>query len=129
VNPISNCAGNNQLLSVTIVDMNIVWSATSSTECPKTDNQTGDFTVTANYSGISGAWGFKYSIDGAAAQSVSIPSGNTSTVTITGFTNASNTATENHTIRVTSITTPDNYTLNYTGTEIDAATRLYTVYS
>jgi hypothetical protein len=127
VKPVSNCAGNNQTLAVTIVDMNIVWNATASTQCPRTDNQTGDFSVDANYTGISGAWSFSYSIDGAAAQIVNVAAGNTQTVNITGFTNASNTATADHTIRITSITTPDNYTLNYTGSEGDAATRLYTV--
>jgi hypothetical protein len=127
VKPISNCAGNNQTLSVTIVDMNLVWSTTSSTQCPKTDNQTGDFSITANYTGIVGAWSFKYSIDGGADQTVNVAAGNTSTVNITGFTNASNTAQATHTVRITSVTTPDNYTLAYTGAEADAATRLYTV--
>lgn len=127
VKPVSNCAGNNQTLSVTIVDMNIVWSTTTSTQCPKTDNQTGNFSITANYTGIVGAWSFKYSIDGAADQNVSVASENTTAISIVGFTNASNTATANHTVRITSITTPDNYTVAYTGAETDAASRLHTV--
>jgi len=127
VKPVSSCAGNNQTLSITVVDMNIVWDAISSTQCPKTDNQSGDFSIIANYTGISGAWSFNYSIDGAIAQNVNVAAGNTSTLSITGFTNASNSDTEDHTIRITSITTPDNYTVNYTGAEADAATRLYTV--
>jgi hypothetical protein len=125
--PVSGCAGNNQTLSVTVVDMNIVWASTSSTQCPKTDNQTGDFSIIANYTGVSGAWSFKYIIDSGSEQTVNVAAGNSSTVNITGFTNASNTATASHTIRITSVTTPDNYTANYTGAESDAATRLYTV--
>ena len=125
--PVSNCAGNNQTLLVTVVDMNILWATTSSTQCPKTDNQTGDFSITANYTGVAGAWSFKYSIDGAAAQTVNVAAGNTSNVSITGFTNASNSATAAHTMRITSVTTPDNHTVNYTGVEADASTRLYTV--
>jgi len=127
VKPVSNCAGNNQTLAVTIVDMSIAWSVTSSTQCPKTDNQTGDFSIIANYSGVSGAWSFKYSIDGATAQNVDVASGSTSTVSISGFANTSNTATATHTVQITSITTPDGYTVNYSGSEADAATRLYTV--
>jgi hypothetical protein len=127
VKPASGCAGNNQTLSITVVVMNMVWATTSSTQCPKTDNQTGDFSIVANYSGISGAWSFNYSIDGEAQQTVNVAAGNNSTVNVTGFTNASNTATADHTIRITAVTTPDNYTLNYTGAEPDAATRLYTV--
>jgi hypothetical protein len=126
VKPVSNCAGNNQTLAITVVDMNIVWATTSSTQCPKTDNQTGNFSITANYTGISGPWSFRYSIDGAVAQNVNVVAMDT-TISIPGFTNTSNTATADHTIRITSITTPDSYTLNYTGTEADAATRLYTV--
>ena len=125
--PVSNCAGNNQTLSVTVIDMNIVWASTSSTQCPKTDNQTGDFSITANYTGVSGAWSFKYIIDSGPEETVNVASGNSSTVNITGFTNASNTATAAHTVHITSVTTPDNYTVNYTGAELDAATRLYTV--
>jgi hypothetical protein len=125
--PVSNCAGNNQTLSITVVNMNIVWSATSSTQCPKTDNETGDFTITANYTGVSGIWSFHYSIDGGTDQTVSVTSGITKDVTVSGFINTSNTATEAHTIRITSVTTADSYTVNYTGAEADAASRLYTV--
>ena len=125
--PASGCAGNNQTLSITVIDLSILWASNSSTQCPKTDNQTGDFSIVANYTGVTGAWSFKYSIDGGATQTVNIAAGNSSTVTVSGFTNASNTATADHTIRITSITTPDNYTVNYTGAEPDAATRLYTV--
>jgi hypothetical protein len=127
IKPVSLCAGNNQTLTITIVDMNLVWATTSSTECPKTDNQTGDFSITANYTGVAGAWSFKYIIDAGAEQTVNVAAGNSSIVNIPGFTNASNAATANHTIRLTSITTPDSYTVNYTGAEADAATRLYTV--
>jgi hypothetical protein len=125
--PVSNCAGSNQILLINVVDMNIVWSSTSSTQCPKTDNQSGDFTLFADYTGVTGAWSFKYSIDGAAEQTVNIAAGNSANVSIDGFTNASSTAPAIHTIRISSITTPDNYTVNYTGTEVDASTRLYTV--
>jgi hypothetical protein len=125
--PVSGCAGSNQTLSVNVVDMNITWSSTGSTQCPRTDNQSGDFTLFADYTGVSGAWSFKYLIDGSAEQTVIIAAGNSATVTIEGFTNASVTTPEVHTIRISSVTTPDNYTLNYTGAESDAATRLYSV--
>jgi hypothetical protein len=125
--PVSGCAGNNQTLIVNVIGMSIAWSATSSTQCPRTDNQTGDFSVVANYTGVTGAWSFSYIIDSGTEQTVNVASGNSSTVNITGFTNTSNTAAATHTIHITSVTTPDNYTVNYTGTEPDAATRLYTV--
>ena len=70
--------------------MNIVWSATTSTQCPKTDNQTGDFSLTATYTGITGAWSFKYSIDEGTEQTVSVASGTTSSVAVTGFANNGN---------------------------------------
>ncbi|MBN2349505.1 MAG: hypothetical protein JXJ22_11730 [Bacteroidales bacterium] len=124
---VSGCAGNNQTLLVSVVDMDIKWNSTSSIQCPKTDNQTGDFFITADYTGVAGAWSFSYSIDGAAEQTVTIPAGNSTTVNIDGFINPSSTTQANHTIRITSITTPDNYTVNYTGSEADAAKRLYTV--
>jgi hypothetical protein len=127
VNPATTCAGNNQTLSVEIVAMSIIWSTLTSTQCPHTDNQTGDFSVVAQYTGITGAWTYTYIIDAGAPQSITVPSGtNTSTVNITGFTNASNTATADHTIRITSITTPDNYTFNYDGSETAAASHLHT---
>jgi hypothetical protein len=126
-NTTTGCAGNNQTLTVSIVDMNITWSALTSTSCPNTDNQTGDISLTATYTGITGAWSFKYSIDGGTEQSVSVASGTTSTVTIPGIKNTSSTATADHTIRITSITTPDNYTFAYDGTETDKASHLHTV--
>ncbi len=125
--PVSNCAGSNQILLINVVDMNIVWSSTSSTQCPGTDNQSGDFSITADYTGVTGAWSFKYIIDDAVEQTVNITAGNSAIVSIDGFTNASFTTPAIHTIRISSVTTPDNYTVNYTGTEFDAATRLYTV--
>ena len=125
--PVSNCAGNNQIILINVVDMNIVWSSTRSTQCPKTDNQSGDFYITADYTGVTGAWSFKYSIDGADEQTVNIAAGNSAIVSIDGFTNASGTTPAIHTIRITSVTTPDNYTVDYTGTEFDAATRLHIV--
>jgi hypothetical protein len=124
---VSGCAGSNQTLFVDVVDMNIVWSSTNSTQCPKTDNQSGDFTLFADYTGLTGAWSFKYSIDGTAEKTVNMAAGNSATLNIDGFTNSSVTIPAIHTIRITSVTTPDNYTVNYTGAEFDAATRLYTV--
>jgi hypothetical protein len=124
---VSGCAGSNQTLIVDVVDMNIIWSSTNSIQCPKTDNQSGDFTLFANYTGLTGAWSFKYSIDGTAEQTVNIAAGNSATVIIDGFVNPSVTIPAIHTIRISSVTTPDNYTLNYTGAESDAAARLYTV--
>jgi hypothetical protein len=125
--PVSNCAGSNQTLLIDVVDMNIVWSSTSSTQCPKTDNQSGDFALVAEYIGVTGAWSFNYIIDGTAEQTVNIAAGNNATVNIDGFTNASGTSSEIHTIRISSVTTFDNHTVNYTGAEFDAATRLHTV--
>jgi hypothetical protein len=126
--PVSDCSGNNQTLSVAVLDMNIVWAVNSSTECPKTDNETGDFIITANYTGVSGTWSFNYCIDGNGVQTVTVPAGNNSKdITISGFINTSNAATAMHTIRITSVTTADHYTVNYTGSEADAASRLYTV--
>jgi hypothetical protein len=122
-----DCKGNNQTITVTVVAMNIIWTTAGSTQCPKTDNQTGDFSIVANYTGVPGTWSFKYSIDSGAPRTVYVAAGNHSTVDITGFTNASNTATADHTIRITAVTTPDKYTVNYTGAEPDASTRLYTV--
>ncbi len=124
---VSGCAGSNQTLIVDVVDMNIVWSSTYSTQCPKTDNQSGDFILFANYTGLTGAWSLKYSIDGTAEQTIYIAAGNSATVNIGGFVNPSVTIPAIHTICISSVTTPDNYTLNYTGAEFDAATRLYTV--
>lgn len=125
--PVSNCAGSSQFLLINVVDMNIAWSSNSSIQCPKTDNQTGDFSIAAHYNGVIGAWSFKYSIDDAVEQTVNIAEGNSAVVHIDGFTNASSTTPAIHTIRISSITTPDNYTVNYTGIEIDAATRLHKV--
>jgi hypothetical protein len=125
--PISNCAGNNQTLSIKLVDVNITWNITSSSQCPKTDNQTGDFSITANYTGVSGAWSFNYSIDNAAPITVNVAAGTTKDLTLAGFTNLSNTLTASHTIRITSVTTADNFTVNYSGAEADAASRLHTV--
>jgi hypothetical protein len=125
--PVSNCAGSDQTLLIAVVEMNIIWSSTSSTQCPKTDNQSGDFSITADYTGVTGAWSFKYSIDAAVEQTVNVAAGNSVVVNIDGFTNASGTTPAIHTIRISSVTTPDNFTVNYTGTELDAITRLYTV--
>ncbi len=125
--PVAGCAGSNHTLLISVVEMNIVWSSISSTECPRTDNQTGDFALTAEYNGVAGAWSFNYSIDGMAEQTVNVAAGNITTVTIDGFTNASVTLSEIHTIRITSVTTYDNHTVNFTGAEFDAATRLHTV--
>ncbi|MFO7657107.1 MAG: hypothetical protein R6W78_08570 [Bacteroidales bacterium] len=125
--PVSNCAGSSHTLLVNVVDMNIVWSSISSTQCPKTDNQSGDFSIVADYTGVMGAWSFTYSIDELSEQTVNIAEGNSTIVNIDGFTNSSNTEQAIHTIRISSITTPDNHTFNYSGSESDAATRLYTV--
>jgi gliding motility-associated-like protein len=125
--PASGCAGSNQTLEIEVVDMNIVVSPTSSIQCPRTDNQSGDFSITINYTGVTGAWSFKYSIDGDAEQTEYVVAGNSTVLHIAGFVNASKTATENHTIRISSVTSFDNYTLNFTGNESDAASRLHTV--
>lgn len=125
--PVSGCSGSNQTLLVEVVAMNIDWSFTSSTECPRTDNQSGDFILVANYTGLTGAWSFSYSIDNAVEQTVNIAEGNSGTVNIEGFTNPSFTTPAAHTIRITSVISPDKYVLNYTGVEFDAATRIYTV--
>ncbi len=127
VKPVAGCVGNNHTLLISVVEMNIVWFSTSSTECPRTDNQTGDFDLFAEYTGVTGSWSFNYSIDGTAEQTVNVAAGNSATVTINGFTNASVTSPEIHTIRITSVTTYDNHTVNFTGAEFDAATRLYMV--
>ncbi len=124
---VSGCAGGNQTLLISIVEMNIVWSSTGSTQCPKTDNQSGNFSITADYTGITGAWSFTYRIDDAAEQLVTVAAGNIATIDINGFTNTSGTTPVIHTIRISSITTPDNYTFNYSGMESDAFTRLYNV--
>jgi hypothetical protein len=124
---VSDCEGNNQTLSVELVDMNILFAETSSIQCPKTDNETGDFSITVYYTGVSGIWSFSYSINGGLDQNVNVTSGNSSTISIPGFTNASSTNSETHTIRITSVTTADNYTRVYTGTETDASLRLYSV--
>jgi hypothetical protein len=124
---ISGCAGNSQTLSVKVVDVNITWAVISSAQCPKTDNQYGDFILTANYTGPAGAWSFNYSIDGAASLTVNVAAGTTRDLTIPGFINTSNTSTVIHTIKITSVTTVDGFTLNYNGTETDAATRIHTV--
>ena len=125
--PVSGCAGNSQILLINVADMNIAWSSTSSTQCPKTDNQSGDFSITADYTGVTGAWSFKYSIDDTDEHTINVAAGNSAIVNIDGFTNASSITSAIHTIRITSVTTPDNYTVNYTGTEFDAATRLHIV--
>ena len=125
--PVSNCAGNNQTLLIDIVDMKIVWTDTGSIQCPKTDNQSGDFFIIADYTGVTGAWSFTYRIDGSVEQTVNVASGNSAIVNIDGFTNASGTVPAIHTIRISSVTTPDNYTVSYSGTESDADTRLYIV--
>ncbi len=125
--PLGGCTGNNHTLLISVVDMNIVWFSTSSIQCPMTDNQTGDFTLTVEYTGVTGEWSFKYIIDGMAEQTVNVAAGNSATINFNGFTNASTTAPEIHTIHITSVTTYDNHTVNYTGTEPDAATRLHTV--
>jgi gliding motility-associated-like protein len=124
---ISNCFGDTQTLTVSVLNINIVWTNDSSTQCPNTENQTGDFSIIASYTGVEGAWSFKYCIDGIDTFNVNISSGNTSLINIPGFENSSDTIDEIHTIRIVSLTTPDNYTVFYTGTEHDAASRLYTV--
>jgi hypothetical protein len=125
--PISNCTGNNITLSIAVVDMNITWNTNSSSQCPKTDNQTGDFYLTVNYTGVSGAWSFNYSIDGATPQTVNVPAGTSIDVLISGFTNDSNSVPASHTIRITSVATADNYKVNFTGAETDAASHIHTV--
>ncbi len=125
--PVSGCAGSSHTLLVEVVEMTIAWSGTSSTECPKTDNQSGDFTVDVDYAGLTGAWSLTYSIDGDAGQTVNVAAGNHASVTIDGFINLSATTQAIHTIRISSVTTPDNHTVIYTGTEPDAALHIYTV--
>jgi hypothetical protein len=76
---------------------------------------------------VTGAWSFTYRIDGLTEQTVNVASGNSAIVNIDGFTNTSGTVPAIHTIRISSATTPDNYTVSYSGTESDASTRLYIV--
>ena len=102
--PASGCAGSNQSIEIEVVDMNIVLSPTSSIQCPKTDDQSGGFSITVNYTGITGPWSFKYSIDGAADQTEFVTAGNSSVINIDGFINTSNTLTESHSIRTVSYT-------------------------
>ena len=125
--PVTKCLGNNQSFAIRIVGMNIFWSEQSSRQCPSTDNETGTFPITAEYTGIAGNWSFCYRIDDSSSQKVNVSSGSSSTIYIPGFTNESNSTPENHAIRITSVTSPDNYTIQYTGTEPDAASRIYMV--
>lgn len=124
---VTGCAGNNEMLSINVVEMNIMWASNSSTQCPGTDNQSGDFTLNADYIGIIGAWSFKYSIDAGAEQIVNVASGNSVAVNISGFVNPSVTTPAIHTIRISQATSSDKYTAIYSGSESDAAARLYTV--
>jgi hypothetical protein len=123
----SSCYGDTQNLSVRVVTMNVVWLDTFSTQCPNTDNQSGNFSITASYTGIAGAWSFSYSIDGTDTVHVNVSSGNYFQLLIPGFRNVSNVAAANHSIRIVSVTTPDHYTVDFNGLEPDAATRLYRV--
>jgi len=124
---VSTCAGNVQTLIIEVADMHIAWSVAGSTQCSRTQHQSGDFNITANYTGVSGEWSFEYIIDGGAEHTVNVTGGNNAVIYIDGFTNTSGSIPEIHTIRISSVTTADNYTVNYSGTETDAATRLYTV--
>lgn len=123
----SNCSGMNQTLTIAIVDMSIKWSTLVSTQCPKTDNETGAFAISAFYTGIEGPWSFTYNIDDGPGITIAINSGFTSTIIIPGFTNLSVSNNETHVIKITSVTTPDNYTKIFDGTESDSISRSYTV--
>jgi len=123
----SDCEGRSNSLSIRVVEMKIQWTTTTSSQCPRTDNQTGDFDLIVNFTGVSGAWSFSYRIDDAPPQTIHVASGNSITINFSGFTNASNTNTEDHTIKITSVTTADNYTVNYTGIETDAEKRLHII--
>ncbi|MBN1143365.1 MAG: gliding motility-associated C-terminal domain-containing protein, partial [Bacteroidales bacterium] len=125
--PGSACAGNVQTLVVEVSDMHIAWSEAGTAECSRTRHQSGDFNITANYTGILGVWSFEYTIDGGAEQTVNVTNGNYAIISIDGFTHTSGSNPEIHTIRISSVTSRDNCTVNYTGTETDAAARLYTV--
>lgn len=124
---VSDCDGNSNSLSIRVVEMNIKWTITSSVQCPKTDNQTGDFIVTVNYTGVQGGWSFKYSIDNAPPQTVNVAIGNSIDILVPGFTNASSSVTELHTIRIASVSTADNYQVDFSGAESDAASHIHSV--
>lgn len=124
VNPTTGCAGNNKTLIINVVGLGISITGPA-TACPKTDNQSGDFVLTVTYTGT-GAWSFIVN-DGVADKTYSVPDGTTSyQITIPGYTNASATATVDHSFRITSVTTAGG-TVAYDGTETNAAQHKATV--
>jgi hypothetical protein len=124
VNPVTGCAGNNKTLTINVVGVGITITGPAAA-CPKTDNQSGDFILTVNFTGT-GAWSFTIN-DGASDKTYSVADGTSSyQITVPGYTNASSTATIDHTFRITSVTTTGG-TVSYDGSETNAAQHNATV--
>jgi hypothetical protein len=124
INPTTGCAGNNKTIVINVVALGITITGPT-TICPHTDNQTGDFEVTVTYTGT-GAWSFTIN-DGVTDKTYSVSNGTTSyKVTIPGYTNTSATATADHIIKITSVTTTGG-TVKYDGTEANAANHSITI--
>jgi hypothetical protein len=124
-NPATGCAGNNKVLVINVVALGITLVGPANPVCPHTDNQTGDFIVTVNYTGTD-AWSFVIN-DGVTDRTISVPAGTQNyDVTIPGYTNTSALVTAGHTIRITSVTTTSG-TVTYDGNEVDAANHGITV--
>jgi hypothetical protein len=124
-NPVTGCNGNNQTLIINVVSMGGFTLTGPASVCPKTDNQTGDFTVSVAYSGT-GAWSFTLN-DGLVDKVYNVASGVSSfNVDVPGYANLSSTTVATHVFKLVSVTTPEG-TVNYDGTEANATSHTISV--